>query len=112
MNVFCDYIYQLQKGLRPLALHTIPKESLKAVEKRLNREKINYLIQDIDNKKVNVFFGNENCINVIERFAQKKLNEFSPEEDFILGIMLGYDKVLQCERYLRKLDPKQSAPKV
>ena len=29
------------------------------------------------------------------------------EEDFILGIMLGYDRLRQCERYLkRKRHPK------
>ena len=30
------------------------------------------------------------------------LSNLTDEEDFILGTMLGYDRVKQCERYLRR----------
>ena len=29
----------------------------------------------------------------------KQLDKLTPEQDFMLGIMLGYDKILQCKRY-------------
>lgn len=32
----------------------------------------------------------------------KKLNDLTPEEDFVLGSMLGYDIRKQCERYMKK----------
>ena len=31
--------------------------------------------------------------------VDKPLNQLTPEEDFILGAMLGYDICAQCERY-------------
>jgi len=30
------------------------------------------------------------------------LSDLTDEEDFILGTMLGYDRVKQCERYLKR----------
>lgn len=33
------------------------------------------------------------------------------EEDFILGTLLGYDKIQQCERYLRYCERKQIVEK-
>ena len=32
-------------------------------------------------------------------FVHKPLNELSAEEDFMLGVMLGCDLPMQCERY-------------
>ena len=32
----------------------------------------------------------------------KPLNQLTPEEDFILGAMLGYDIRVQCERYCER----------
>lgn len=40
------------------------------------------------------------CVDVVKTFSPK-LNELTAEQDFILGIMLGYDRVKQCERYLK-----------
>lgn len=31
--------------------------------------------------------------------VNKPLNKLSPEEDFMLGAMLGYDITMECERY-------------
>jgi hypothetical protein len=36
--------------------------------------------------------------------ASKKLKALTPEEDFVLGSMLGYDIRKQCERYLKKCE--------
>ncbi|RLD17868.1 MAG: DUF2023 domain-containing protein, partial [Caldiserica bacterium] len=35
------------------------------------------------------------------------LSNLTEEEDFILGIMLGYDRLKQCERYMRIKRMKQ-----
>ena len=32
----------------------------------------------------------------------RPLNQLTPEEDFILGAMLGYDICTQCERYCER----------
>ena len=48
-----------------------------------------------------MFFGETECVNIIRRIGKKKLNEYSPEEGFILGVMLGYDRLMQCKRYLK-----------
>ena len=32
----------------------------------------------------------------------ESLSSLTDDEDFILGTMLGYDRVKQCERYLKK----------
>ena len=41
-------------------------------------------------------------LEVIRIFGEKSLNLFSHEEDFILGILLGYDRIKQCHRYLER----------
>ena len=46
---------------------------------------------------------------MLRRFNKRYLSELTAEEDFILGIMLGYDRVKQCERYLRVKDRKARA---
>ena len=52
--------------------------------------------------KTDIFFGNESCINVIREIGKTNLSDYSDEEDFIIGIMLGYDRAKQCERYLSR----------
>ena len=37
----------------------------------------------------------------MQTFVDKPLNKLTPEEDFMLGIMLGYDISMQCERYCK-----------
>ena len=31
----------------------------------------------------------------------------TPEKDFMLGVLLGYDKTKQCERYLKLKEKEQ-----
>lgn len=38
-------------------------------------------------------------INAIRLMVTRPLNLLTPEEDFILGAMLGYDICAQCKRY-------------
>lgn len=42
---------------------------------------------------MNLFFGLRTCVEIVASFGNRKVNEYIPEEDFILGIMLGYERV-------------------
>ena len=101
LRVFFHHIYEYKKGLRNLILTTEKKTNQEIIENRLKKENISYLIQEVDNKKINVFFGNKDSVAVIKSFNQPKLNQYTPEQDFILGTLLGYDKIQQCQRYLK-----------
>ncbi len=101
LQVFRHHIYEFKKGLRNLVLTTEKAENKEAIEQKLKKEKISYIIQKTSDKKINVFFGKQACIDVVSTFNNQKLNELEPEQDFILGIMLGYDQLEQCRRYLK-----------
>ncbi len=102
MDVFHHNLYEYQKGLRNLSLCTLKAKNRQRVEDRLNKEDVAYLIHEIGDDKINVYFGDRECIEVIKSFKKIYLNELTPAEDFILGIMLGYDRLRQCKRYLDK----------
>jgi hypothetical protein len=63
---------------------------------------IDYYIQKNNDVRMNVFFGDNVCIKMIKQMKFKQLSNLTEEEDFILGIMLGYDRLKQCERYLKR----------
>ena len=69
---------------------------------RLKRQKINYLIYPVGNDRMNLFFGREECLAAVRLMMGRPLSLLSPEEDFILGAMLGYDIRVQCERYCER----------
>lgn len=102
MKVFAHYIQEYKRGLRGLVLYTTKRSNRDAIEKRLKREMIEYYIQEVNKTKINVFFGNSVCIAVIKQMNLTSLSNLTDEEDFILGTMLGYDRVKQCERYLKR----------
>jgi hypothetical protein len=102
LQVFHHHIYEYKKGLRSLILYTGRSEDRLRIEERLAREGIACLVREVTPEKINVFFGAAVCIQVIKSFGPKSLFEFTSEEDFMLGIMLGYDKLQQCERYLNR----------
>ena len=54
------------------------------------------------NGRVNLFFGQRECMAAIRRMVTRPLCQLTPEEDFILGAMLGYDICAQCERYCER----------
>ena len=56
LRVFSHHIYEYKKGLRNLILTTEKEANRKIITDRLEREKISYLIQNVDNAKINVFF--------------------------------------------------------
>ncbi len=42
------------------------------------------------------------CVDIIKQMNFDSLSDLTDEEDFILGTMLGYDRMNQCERYLKR----------
>ncbi|HOF33401.1 MAG TPA: DUF2023 family protein [Spirochaetota bacterium] len=100
MQVFLHHIYEYQKGLRNLILHTLSKNLENQAVTRLEKLKIPYFVQNVSDSKINLFFGEKNCVDIVRLFGDKPLNEYLPEEDFILGIMLGYGMIPQCSRYI------------
>lgn len=102
MRVFNHHIYEYLKGLRNMILHTTDISNYDIAITKLIKNNIDYVIYQIDNNKIYIFFGNHNCVEIIKKIGKSKLYEYTEEEDFMLGIMLGYDKVKQCERYLKR----------
>lgn len=101
-HVFLHHLYEYKKGLRNLILHTTARENETTIRERLNRENVAYLIYPLGKDKINVFFGASICIDVIKQIGKNNLYDYTDEEDFLLGIMLGYDRKKQCERYLQR----------
>jgi hypothetical protein len=103
MSVFCHHIYEYKKGLRNLVLHTLSMAVRPDVEQKLGDCDIDYLIYPLGENRINIFFGAPDCVKVVRAIGKPSLTDYTPEEDFILGTMLGYDRLLQCRRYLRLL---------
>ena len=102
LGVFFHMLYELNKGLRSLALLTTTAENEEIITDRLKKCGYDFMIEELKSGYVNIFFGIQEPINVLKRFKKNSLKEFSPEEDFILGILLGYNTQQQCKRYLTR----------
>lgn len=97
------HIYEFRKGLRNLVMHTLPSALVEEAKGKLRYFGIEYHIQPCVSDKVTIYFGSPGCVDVVRRITHgKKLVEMTPEEDFMLGSMLGYGVQIQCERYLKK----------
>ena len=101
MRVLMNHIYEYKKGVRRLVLYTFNQRYINCAVERLEHQGIEYIITPLGNDCVNLFFGRKECLDVIRLVVNRPLNQLSPEEDFMLGALLGYDISLQCERYLR-----------
>ena len=102
MKVLLNHIYEFKKGVRQMVLYTFNKKYQDFVVARLHSQQIPYSIQPVGNNCLNLFFGRKECLDAIRLIITKPLNQLSPEEDFILGAMLGYDIRVQCERYCER----------
>ncbi len=90
-------------------LHTMDSRFYGEVVDKLRSLEIPFVIRNVSPKKINVFFGNHFCIEVLEMIGDKPLSGFTDEEDFMLGTMLGYGLAQQCERFLsRKIASEQN----
>lgn len=102
MKVFCHHLYEYKKGLRNLVLHTTSAEHEARIVAKLEANGIAYEIRHLGNGNLNVFFGNALCVDVLKQMGAANLSALTDEEDFIFGIMLGYDRLQQCARYLKR----------
>ena len=101
-KVLANHIYEYKKGVRRMILFTCNRRFEQQTCHRLCRQSIDYVVQPAGKENVNVYFGRKECLDAIRLFVTRPLNELSPEEDFILGAMLGYDICAQCERYCER----------
>lgn len=100
MKVFSDHLFEYRKGLRNLILHTTLAANRAPIEARLEKHGVDYVVYPLSNGRINVFFGAGECVETVRVIGKACLTDYSPEEDFVLGIMLGYDRLAQCRRYL------------
>ena len=109
IRIFLNHVYEFKKGVRNMVLYTMNKEYEAFAIRRLERQNISYLIQEVNANKINLFFGKAECMDAIRHIIIRPLNHLTPEEDFILGAMLGYDICQQCKRYCNKKGNIKSA---
>ncbi|MCR5393942.1 MAG: DUF2023 family protein [Bacteroidales bacterium] len=102
LRVLSNHIYEFQKGVRQMVLFTCAKKYGDEAVERLESQGIPYILQPAGRQNVNVYFGRRECLDAIRLIATRPLNQLSPEEDFMLGAMLGYDICVQCERYCQQ----------
>lgn len=103
IKVLAEQIYLYKKGVRPLVLCTLNRRYRAQAEKLLNHHGIDYLVQPVGKGlRINLFFGKEECLKAIRLLVQCPISELSPEQDFMLGAILGYDLTVQCERYCHR----------
>lgn len=102
MKVLMNHIYEYKKGVRQMVLFTFNKRYEDYATARLKRQNISYILQSVGNDRINLFFGRKQCLEAIRLMVTRPLSQLTPEEDFILGAMLGYDICAQCERYCER----------
>ena len=101
-KVLCNHIYEYKKGVRNLVLYTVNLKHADKAISRLKSQNIDYLVQPAGDRSVNIFFGEPECLATINTFINQPLNMLTPEQDFILGALLGYDICKQCKRYCKR----------
>lgn len=101
-RLLCHHIYELNKGVRHLGLLTLDGSLRAGVEAFLSVRDWPYFIAPVGSSRMNVLVGKGPLVEVASRFLVKGLDRLSPEEDFILGTLLGYGVEQQVERYLHR----------
>ena len=112
LGVFFHMLYELNKGLRKLSLFTCPDKYLDKIKSHLTKCNYVFIVENLVNGSSNIFFGDEEAINVIKSFGKDSLRNFTPEEDFILGVLLGYSQEQQCKRFLRQKEKEYKSANV
>lgn len=111
-KVLSNHIYEFKKGVRNLVLYTLDVRHEEMACRRLEGAGIEYLKQRVNERNVNFYFGEPECLNVIRTFIDRPLNKLTPEEDFMLGTLLGYDIRKQCSRYCERKGRMAYSPSV
>ena len=105
LKLFNYCVYEYERGVRLLQMMTLAAAEAAVLVEQLDRASIDHYRQEISPEKVNLFFGKTAMVETARRIVTKPLNLLSPEEDFMLGTLLGYDREQQCLRYLARKKP-------
>ncbi|GAB3450247.1 DUF2023 family protein [Insolitispirillum peregrinum] len=100
LGVLPQYLYEFHKGVRHLFMLTLCPGDAARAQARLEQDSIPCYLHAAGTSKTNLFFGRPACIETVRRIVTKPLCCLTPEEDFILGTLLGYDREQQCLRFL------------
>jgi hypothetical protein len=84
-----------------MVLFTCNKRYESSATKHLENMGIPYLVQPAG-QNLNLYFGRTECLDAIRLIVTRPLSELTPEEDFILGAVLGYDICGQCQRFCKR----------
>jgi len=107
MKVLMNHIYEYKKGVRQMILFTCNARYEDFAVNRLKSQGIEYIIQRVGNLNINIFFAKKQCLDAIRIIVDKPLVRLSPEHDFIIGALLGYDICCQCERFCERKQREQ-----
>ncbi|GGF60648.1 hypothetical protein GCM10007301_20490 [Azorhizobium oxalatiphilum] len=102
LRIFNHNIYEYRRGVRCLFLMTMGAQELPNILTRLEETEIDHFVQEVNSVKVNLFFGRAAFVDTTRSIVTKPLCQLTPEEDFMLGTLLGYDREQQCVRYLTR----------
>lgn len=102
LKVLMNHIYEFRKGVRQMVLFTCHRRYEAFACQRLEHMGIPYLVQPAGRQNLNIYFGRSECLDAIRLIVNRPLNELTPEEDFILGAVLGYDICAQCQRFCKR----------
>lgn len=65
LKVFLNHIYEYKKGVRQMVLYTTNRKYEAFAVNRLKSQRIKFVIQPVDEERINLFFGKAECINAI-----------------------------------------------
>ncbi|WP_246720025.1 DUF2023 family protein [Methylocystis sp. H62] len=102
LRLFHHNIYEYGRGVRGLFLMTLSRPELEVTLGKLERQGIHHFVQELNQFKVNLFFGRPAYVAVARSIVTRPLNALTAEEDFMLGTLLGYDREQQCRRFLTR----------
>ena len=106
LKVFLNHIYEYKKGVRQMVLYTTNKKYETFAVNRLKSQRIPFVIQPVDEERINLFFGKAECINAIRLMVTRPLNLLSPEEDFIFFWIRYFDLDCDYSEYINMINPR------
>ena len=57
MKVFLNHVYEFKKGVRQMVLYTMNRRNQEFAVNRLKKQRIRFIIQEVDDERINLFFG-------------------------------------------------------
>ncbi|MEF2071376.1 DUF2023 family protein [Consotaella aegiceratis] len=102
-RILSHSLYEFKKGVRPLFMITVEEVELPRLLERLMADAVDYHVHTASGTKANLFFGKPLLVETVRTLVTKPLCHLTAEEDFILGVLLGYDREQQCARLLERM---------